>query len=94
MLDIPPTEQLEEVPLETACPVCRIDFVRGDVVQPLHCDHKFHIACIQRWLAGHLTCPMCRTEVGLRSTETQEDAGIDQISESRSENQSSTCLIS
>jgi len=27
------------------------------------CKHQFHFQCLRGWLAGHTTCPVCRTNV-------------------------------
>ncbi|GFP82334.1 putative RING-H2 finger protein atl53, partial [Phtheirospermum japonicum] len=27
------------------------------------CDHRYHEACIEAWLAKHDTCPLCRSHV-------------------------------
>ncbi|KAA1132956.1 zinc ion binding [Puccinia graminis f. sp. tritici] len=32
---------------------------------PCHPSHLFHRDCIQKWLEGHLGCPICRVEVEL-----------------------------
>jgi hypothetical protein len=33
--------------------------------QPLKCGHKFHKACIEKWMNGKRTptCPLCRSEI-------------------------------
>ena len=42
------------------CVVCLGEFVSGNVLKRLPCDHTFHIECIVGWLSVNLTCPMCR----------------------------------
>lgn len=45
------------------CAVCISDFECGDDLRTLVCQHRFHSACVEQWLAiaGH--CPVCRTRV-------------------------------
>ncbi|XP_066315463.1 RING-H2 finger protein ATL72-like [Miscanthus floridulus] len=43
------------------CAICLTEFVQGDRVRALpHCNHGFHVRCIDRWLAARQTCPTCR----------------------------------
>ncbi|CAL4972969.1 unnamed protein product [Urochloa decumbens] len=43
------------------CAICLTEFARGDRVRALpHCNHGFHVRCIDRWLAARQTCPTCR----------------------------------
>ncbi|GAB2234729.1 hypothetical protein Droror1_Dr00003994 [Drosera rotundifolia] len=45
------------------CAVCLSAIETGEFVRSLpNCKHVFHAECIGRWLGGHLTCPVCRTE--------------------------------
>jgi len=45
------------------CTVCLEDIVPGDTVRTLPCLHRFHTACIDRWLALHNSCPICKTAI-------------------------------
>ena len=51
------------------CPVCLCTLVAGDQLRELPCSHKFHAACIDRWLIrreyanGVPSCPLCKKEV-------------------------------
>ncbi|KAK1421662.1 hypothetical protein QVD17_24165 [Tagetes erecta] len=43
------------------CVICLTEFVVGDEVRVLpRCGHCFHVACIDRWIGSHFTCPSCR----------------------------------
>ncbi|KAF8693366.1 hypothetical protein HU200_038755 [Digitaria exilis] len=44
------------------CAVCLSEFEDGDKLRLLlpRCSHAFHPDCIAQWLAGHVTCPVCR----------------------------------
>lgn len=52
----------------STCSICLDDI---EMLQPetqadvksLACGHKFHKECIDRWLAGHTTCPVCRQSI-------------------------------
>ncbi len=53
-----------------ACSVCTDDFVKGQDIRVLPCNHKFHPDCIDPWLLNVSgTCPLCR--VDLRPTKSQ-----------------------
>lgn len=46
---------------EILCPVCLSDFEKGEIVKVIpHCEHVFHVECIDRWLSSHVSCPVCR----------------------------------
>ncbi|GJN05180.1 hypothetical protein PR202_ga22788 [Eleusine coracana subsp. coracana] len=48
---------------ESTCPVCLADFADGEPVRVLpECMHYFHAECIDTWLRGSNSCPMCRAE--------------------------------
>ncbi|XP_052208093.1 RING-H2 finger protein ATL40-like [Diospyros lotus] len=45
------------------CAVCLSFLEDGEMARLLpSCSHAFHAECIDRWLASHPTCPICRTE--------------------------------
>ncbi|XP_071691084.1 RING-H2 finger protein ATL77-like [Rutidosis leptorrhynchoides] len=47
--------------LVTECTICLEDFVDGQCVRVLpHCNHEFHVGCIDKWFESHSSCPNCR----------------------------------
>ncbi|CAI5957069.1 unnamed protein product [Closterium sp. NIES-64] len=43
---------------------CLSDFNEGELVRSvLPCEHRFHVACIDHWLASKTTCPVCRADL-------------------------------
>ncbi|XP_077220508.1 NEP1-interacting protein 2-like [Tasmannia lanceolata] len=46
------------------CSVCLQDFQLGETVRNLpHCQHMFHLPCIDNWLIRHGSCPLCRQDL-------------------------------
>lgn len=46
------------------CAVCLGEFEEGDRVRMLPaCLHVFHLACVDAWLQGSTSCPLCRADV-------------------------------
>lgn len=46
------------------CPICLDDYTPTDPVMKLnHCSHWLHRDCLQQWLQGASTCPVCRKAV-------------------------------
>ncbi|CAD6339297.1 unnamed protein product [Miscanthus lutarioriparius] len=44
------------------CAVCLGAVKEGEMVRQLPaCMHVYHVGCIDRWLAAHQTCPVCRS---------------------------------
>ena len=55
-----PSDPLPETP---TCAICMCDAQEGDALRRLPCRHEFHRTCVDRWLADHRTCPMCKSDV-------------------------------
>ena len=43
------------------CIVCLSEYEEGDTLRHLKCGHDFHKDCIDQWLQGNATCPVCRS---------------------------------
>lgn len=53
-----------DVPIPTfICSICLEECSSSLQQHILPCTHKFHSACIQRWMENHATCPECRTPI-------------------------------
>jgi hypothetical protein len=54
----------EDQPSSTICSICTLEYEPRQHVRSIdQCNHCFHISCIDRWLADHNTCPLCRASV-------------------------------
>lgn len=50
------------------CAVCLSEFDDDDALRLLPpCSHAFHPECIDAWLASHVTCPVCRSNLAEES---------------------------
>lgn len=45
------------------CSVCLCDLEVGDSLRTLQCSHRFHMACVDTWLAQSGQCPVCKQRV-------------------------------
>ena len=41
------------------CSICLEDFEEVDECRMLHCNHVFHVKCIDEWLPNQESCPLC-----------------------------------
>ncbi|KAG6515161.1 probable E3 ubiquitin-protein ligase RHG1A [Zingiber officinale] len=49
-----PSEDAEQ------CSICREEYVEGQELSRLDCDHDFHTVCIKKWLGIKNLCPICK----------------------------------
>ncbi|KAI3873722.1 hypothetical protein MKX03_029452 [Papaver bracteatum] len=45
---------------DAKCTVCQEEYVEGDEVGKLRCDHRYHVVCVQQWLRQKNWCPICK----------------------------------
>jgi len=48
---------------EANCAICQDAMVVGQVTRRLHCQHTFHLSCVDVWFSSRPTCPTCRHDV-------------------------------
>ncbi|MCJ1396560.1 hypothetical protein MMC18_009451 [Xylographa bjoerkii] len=55
------------------CSVCTDEFIKGQNVRVLPCNHKFHPECIDPWLLNVSgTCPLCRVDLRPTASSTND----------------------
>ncbi|KAL4913272.1 hypothetical protein BDW62DRAFT_214366 [Aspergillus aurantiobrunneus] len=68
-----------------SCPICTDDFVKGQDLRVLPCNHQFHPDCIDPWLVNVSgTCPLCRIDLNPPQAEGETE---NQDGEARPEGQ-------
>ncbi|XWS26100.1 hypothetical protein CRYUN_Cryun26dG0001800 [Craigia yunnanensis] len=45
---------------DVKCSICQEEYVIGDEVGRLQCEHRYHVACLQPWLRVKNWCPICK----------------------------------
>lgn len=60
-----PTEREDDG--DDVCAVCISQMAGGEMVCTLACRHRFHHACIARWLRISVACPLCKAHALGRS---------------------------
>ena len=49
---------------DTECCICLGSFKDGEKLKVLAgCGHSFHSECVDKWLASHSSCPLCRASL-------------------------------
>ncbi|CDY40109.1 BnaC02g00210D [Brassica napus] len=49
------------------CSICQEEYVDGDEVGSMPCEHMFHVSCVQQWLRMKNWCPICKTSAEEKS---------------------------
>ncbi|KAJ1258617.1 hypothetical protein BS78_10G089900 [Paspalum vaginatum] len=59
------------------CAVCLSEFEDDEELRLLPaCSHAFHPDCIGEWLAGHVTCPVCRCNLDPEEVAAADEAAV------------------
>ncbi|KAF3649255.1 putative delta-aminolevulinic acid dehydratase 1, chloroplastic-like isoform X1 [Capsicum annuum] len=45
---------------EIKCSICQEEYVVGDEIGKLECEHGYHVECVQQWLKLKNWCPICK----------------------------------
>ncbi|GLT74712.1 hypothetical protein SLA2020_464950 [Shorea laevis] len=45
---------------DTKCSICQEEYVVGDELGGLQCEHRYHVTCIHQWLRLKNWCPICK----------------------------------
>ncbi|KAJ9702168.1 hypothetical protein PVL29_004080 [Vitis rotundifolia] len=53
---------------DVKCSICQEEYVVGDEVGKLQCEHGYHVACIHQWLRVKNWCPVCKASAALSSS--------------------------
>ncbi|KAJ0248599.1 hypothetical protein HA466_0156750 [Hirschfeldia incana] len=46
---------------DVKCSICQEEYVDGEEVGTLPCQHRYHVSCAQQWLRLKNWCPICKT---------------------------------
>ncbi|KAJ1560267.1 hypothetical protein HK405_007681 [Cladochytrium tenue] len=50
---------------DAVCVICLNQYDDGELLRRLHCNHHFHMKCVDEWLRLNKTCPLCVRDVTL-----------------------------
>jgi hypothetical protein len=56
---------------EAKCSICQEEYTKGDEVGRLHCEHTFHVKCVQEWLRMKSWCPICKATAETSSSSSK-----------------------
>ncbi|KMT01893.1 hypothetical protein BVRB_9g209190 [Beta vulgaris subsp. vulgaris] len=64
------------------CAVCLSTLEEDELARRLpNCNHVFHMACIDTWLSGQITCPICRSDASPKLVPHDREPPIHSVSE-------------
>ncbi|KAL5212529.1 hypothetical protein ABZP36_023376 [Zizania latifolia] len=59
------TEANAQVVDDIKCSICQEEYMEGEEVGRLGCDHQYHVSCIHQWLKHKNWCPICKASAEL-----------------------------
>ncbi|XP_006646889.1 uncharacterized protein LOC102712693 [Oryza brachyantha] len=57
------TEANARVVDDIKCSICQEEYMEGEEVGRLGCEHQYHVFCIHQWLRQKNWCPICKASV-------------------------------
>jgi hypothetical protein len=62
---------------DDTCAICLDEYVVGDKLRCLPCEHAFHSKCILKWLTERsATCPLCKVDYYESDNDEEEDDDV------------------
>ncbi|KAK7484432.1 hypothetical protein BaRGS_00024317, partial [Batillaria attramentaria] len=75
------------------CAICLEDFVEGEKMRVLPCNHAFHTKCVDPWLTRRKkTCPCCKRRVIPRKANAEADSDSDNENDAAAPNENTPLL--
>jgi len=62
---------------DACCAICLCEYIEGDEMRYLNCNHHFHSECVTDWLMRNKTCPFCKTEIDKKITKPLAEVVVD-----------------
>ena len=54
---------LDEKDLDPTCAICLANFIEGEELRLLPCQHTYHRACVDQWFNVSQECPLCKRSI-------------------------------
>ncbi|WVZ78731.1 hypothetical protein U9M48_026394 [Paspalum notatum var. saurae] len=45
---------------DVKCSICQEEYVEGEEIGRMQCEHQYHVCCVQEWLRQKNWCPICK----------------------------------
>ncbi|CAN6193205.1 unnamed protein product [Urochloa humidicola] len=45
---------------DVKCSICQEEYIEGDEIGRMQCEHQYHVCCIHEWLRQKNWCPICK----------------------------------
>ncbi|TVU07765.1 hypothetical protein EJB05_41134 [Eragrostis curvula] len=45
---------------DVKCSICQEEYIEGEEIGRMQCDHQYHVCCIHEWLRQKNWCPICK----------------------------------
>ena len=58
---------------ERICLICKKQYIKGEYITYLPCEHYSHTTCIENWINKQNSCPRCGFEIKLDNIRTEKE---------------------